>query len=270
MSFLTLWLSSGLVILVLMSLLWLLSLSLKDSSIVDIFWGAGFVITFWISTILVQGNPPVRILLLGLILTLWGLRLSLHILTRNAGKPEDFRYAAWREEAGVSWWWRSFFKVFVLQGAIMWVVSIPLLAAQIGDASSPFKCLDNVGLALWMVGFLFETGGDLQLARFKANPKNKGKLFNSGLWSLTRHPNYFGDAAQWWAFYLIAASTGAIWTIISPILMTYLLIYVSGVAMLEGSLAKNKPGYEDYISHTSSFFPWIPRAEKKHHKSNSV
>jgi steroid 5-alpha reductase family enzyme len=261
MSFINLWLTSGLIILVMMSLLWLLSLALRDSSIVDIFWGTGFVITFWISTILVPGNLPVRILLLGILLTLWGLRLSLHILARNSGKEEDFRYAAWRKAAGTSWWWLSYFKVFVLQGAVMWVVAIPLLASQTGDASSPLKCLDNAGVALWLIGFLFEAGGDWQLARFKANPNNKTKLMTSGLWSLTRHPNYFGDAAQWWAFYLIAASTGALWAILSPLLMTYLLIRVSGVAMLEGSLARNKPGYGDYIARTSSFFPWIPRKE---------
>jgi len=259
MAFLSLWLNSGLIILGLMTLLWLLSLALKDSSIVDIFWGAGFVITFWIATLFLPGIPPGRILLLGMLVTIWGLRLSLYVYSRNAGKGEDFRYAAWRKEAGDSWWWRSFFKVFLLQGAIMWIVAIPLLAAQTGYASSPFKCLDNVGVALWLVGFIFEAGGDWQLSRFKAHPENKGKLLTSGLWSLTRHPNYFGDAAQWWGFYLIAASTGALWTIISPILMTFLLVRVSGVAMLERTLKQAKPGYAEYSARTSAFFPWFPK-----------
>ena len=139
MTFLTLWFISALTILVLMTLLWLLSLPLKDASIVDIFWGTGFVIIFWIATLLVPGGLPARTLLLGGLVTLWGLRLTIYVFLRNAGKGEDFRYAAWREQAGASWWWRSFFKVFLLQGAIMWIVAIPLLAAQTGAASSPFK-----------------------------------------------------------------------------------------------------------------------------------
>jgi steroid 5-alpha reductase family enzyme len=259
MSFLSLWFSSGLIILGLMVLLWLLSLALKDSSIVDSFWGAGFVITFWAATLLVPGGLPPRLILLGVIVTLWGLRLSLYILSRNAGKGEDFRYAAWRREAGAAWWWRSFFKVFFLQGVLMWIIAIPLLAAQTGDTTRPLYCLDYAGAALWLVGLIFEAGGDWQLRRFKANPANKGKLLTTGLWSLTRHPNYFGDAAQWWGFYLIATANGALWTIFSPIIMTYLLMKVSGVVMLEKTLKDTKPGYADYIARTSAFFPWFPR-----------
>lgn len=259
MSFLTLWLICGGIIFVLMFLLWLLSLALKDASIVDIFWGTGFVILFWAAALLNPGPLGARILLLGAVVTLWGLRLSLHILSRNAGKEEDFRYAAWREAAGPSWWWRSFFKVFFLQGALLWVIAVPLIAAQTTSATGPLKCLDYTGAALWLVGFIFEAGGDWQLARFKARPENKGKLLTTGLWSLTRHPNYFGDAAQWWGFYLIAASAGAYWTIFSPILMTFLLVRISGVAMLEKTLKESKPGYQGYIARTSAFFPWFPR-----------
>lgn len=245
-------------ILGLMTLLWLLSLALKDSSIVDIFWGAGFVIIFWTATLLYPGPQTVRLILLGTIVTLWGLRLSLHIFRRNAGKGEDFRYAAWRKEAGSSWWWRSYFKVFFLQGFLMWIISVPLIAIQNADVASPLKCLDYTGGALWLVGFIFEAGGDWQLARFKSIPENKGKLLTTGLWKLTRHPNYFGDAAQWWGFYLITASAGAAWSIFSPILMTFLLLKVSGVSMLERSLKDTKPGYQAYITRTSAFFPWLP------------
>ena len=259
MPFLNLWLNSGLIILGLMTLLWLISLALKDSSIVDIFWGTGFVIAFWVTTLLVPGPLTPRIILLGTVATVWGLRLSLYIFLRNAGKGEDFRYAAWRAEAGPSWWWRSFFKVFFLQGFLMWIIAIPLLAAQTGDTTGSFKCLDYAGVALWLVGFIFEASGDWQLARFKSKPENKGKLLTTGLWSLTRHPNYFGDAAQWWGFYLIAASAGALWTVFSPIIMTFLLMRVSGVVMLEKTLKDTKPGYEDYIARTSAFFPWLPR-----------
>lgn len=259
MTFISLWLTSGLIILGLVTLLWLISLKIKDASIVDIFWGIGFVITFWIATLLTPGLLTTRIILLGTLATVWGLRLSLYIFSRNAGKGEDFRYAAWRAEAGASWWWRSFFKVFFLQGVLIWIIAVPLIATQTGDTTSPLKCLDYTGAALWLVGFIFEAGGDWQLVLFKSKPKNKGKLLSSGLWSLTRHPNYFGDAAQWWGFYLIAASAGALWTVISPIIMTFLLMRVSGVVMLEKTLKETKPGYAEYIERTSTFFPWLPR-----------
>jgi len=259
MTFLDLWLISGLAIFMLMTLIWFLSLKLKDSSIVDIFWGLGFVLIFWITTCVAPGPVTPRLLLLGTVVTIWGVRLSLYIYFRNKGKGEDFRYAAWRQVAGNSWWWRSFFKVFFLQGFLMWVIAVPLVAAQLGDVNSPLRCLDYTGASLWLLGFIFEAGGDWQLARFKSNPENKGKLLTAGLWSLTRHPNYFGDAAQWWGFYLIAASIGALWTVISPIIMTFLLVRISGVAMLERTLKDSKPGFEKYISRTSSFFPWLPR-----------
>jgi steroid 5-alpha reductase family enzyme len=259
MNFLPLWLSAGLLILSLMTLLWLVSLVLKDSSIVDSFWGTGFVIVFWTTAFLTPEPLTLRLVLLGTVVTVCGLRLSLYIFFRNKGKGEDFRYAAWRAEAGSSWWWRSFFKVFFLQGVLMWIIAIPLIAAQIGDTTGPLKCLDYTGAALWLVGIIFEAGSDWQLARFKAEPANKGKLLTSGLWNLTRHPNYFGDAAQWWGFWLIAASAGATWTIFSPVLMTFLLMQVSGVTMLEKTLKDTKPGYTDYIARTSAFFPWLPK-----------
>ncbi|HMV30125.1 MAG TPA: DUF1295 domain-containing protein, partial [Anaerolineales bacterium] len=233
MNFVSLWLTAGLIILVLMLLLWLYSLAIKNSSIVDIFWGTGFVITFWATAWIGATALSTRVLLLGVLVTLWGLRLSLYIFSRNHGQPEDFRYAKWREEAGSAWWWRSFFKVFLLQGVIMWVIAIPLIAAQT-STPSPFKCecTDYTGAALWLVGFIFEAGGDWQLARFKKDPANKGKLLTTGLWSLTRHPNYFGDAAQWWGFWLLAFANGAWWTFFSPLIMTYLLMRVSGVTLL--------------------------------------
>lgn len=258
MTFLPLWLSAGFTILILMTLLWLVSLAIKNSSIVDIFWGTGFVITYWVSTWINPAELSTRGLLLGVLVTLWGLRLSIYIFVRNHGQPEDFRYAAWRSEAGQSWWWRSFFKVFLLQGIILWIVATPLVAAQTA-LSTPLKCTDFTGAALWLIGFIFEAGGDLQLSRFRSNPTNKGKLLTTGLWSLTRHPNYFGDAAQWWGFWLIAFAGGAWWTVFSPLLMTFLLMKVSGVAMLERTLTKTKPGYEEYIARTSEFFPWLPK-----------
>ncbi|MBN1886806.1 MAG: DUF1295 domain-containing protein [Thermoflexales bacterium] len=259
MNFLPTYLTLGIVILGLMTLLWLLSLALKNSSIVDIFWGTGFVIVTWAAFLLTPEGFAARKLLLSALVTIWGLRLSLHILIRNWGKAEDFRYQAWRKEAGAAWWWRSFFKVFLLQGVILWIVATPLLAAQLSARPDHLTWLDYLAVAVWAVGFFFEAVGDWQLARFKASPANKGKVLNSGVWRYTRHPNYFGDATQWWAYYLIASASGGWWTIFSPILMTTLLMRVSGVTLLEKSLKEEKPGYKEYVETTSEFIPWFPR-----------
>jgi steroid 5-alpha reductase family enzyme len=249
----------GLWILGLMSLLWVISLTLKNSSIVDIFWGTGFIITSWIAFVRTIETVGARDWLIVILVTIWGLRLSLYVLRRNAGKGEDFRYAKWRNEAGSSWWWKSYFKVFLLQGLIMWVVAAPLTAIQLHGANDALGILDYLGIAIWALGFYFEVVGDAQLAIFKANRDKKEKLLTTGVWRFTRHPNYFGDSAQWWGFYIIALSSGAWWTIISPILMTYLLVKVSGVAMLERTLKNTKPEYEDYAQKTNAFIPWFPK-----------
>ncbi|MHB8194024.1 MAG: DUF1295 domain-containing protein [Bellilinea sp.] len=246
------------VILVFMTLLWLLSLRMKNASIVDIFWGTGFVLSGWLYFALTPDGFLLRKLLIAALVTIWGLRLSIHILLRNWGKPEDFRYQKWREENGDKWWWQSLFKVFFLQGLLLWIISIPLLAAQLRPNPDHLTFLDFLGLGLWLVGFFFESVGDFQLSRFKANPDNKGKVLDSGVWRFTRHPNYFGDSAQWWGYYLIAAAAGGWWSIFSPILMTYLLLRVSGVALLEKML-ETRPAYKEYIDRTSPFIPWFPR-----------
>lgn len=260
---LSIYANAALVILGLMIALWLISLLLKDSSIVDIFWGTGFVITAWFYFFLTPDGFVARKWLIVILTTIWGLRLSIHILLRNWGHGEDYRYQQWRQEAGSNWWWRSFFKVFLLQGALMWIISAPLLAAQSNPNPARLIWLDYLGAILWGIGFFFEAVGDWQLVRFRANPDNKGKLLNTGLWRYTRHPNYFGDAAQWWGFYLIAAAAGGYWTIFSPIIMTLLLRRVSGVTMLEKSLKESKPGYKEYVETTNTFIPWFP------HKSSS-
>jgi steroid 5-alpha reductase family enzyme len=258
MSFVSGYLTLGMVILGLMALLWLVSLALKNSSIVDIFWGTGFVITTWVAFALTPDGFALRKGLLSVLVTIWGLRLSLHILTRNWGKPEDFRYQTWRKEAGAAWWWKSFFKVFFMQGVILWIVATPLLAAQISAQPARLTWLDAIALLVWLVGFFFEAVGDWQLTRFKANPANKGKVLQTGVWRYTRHPNYFGDATQWWAYYLVALAAGGWWTIFSPIIMTTLLMRVSGVTLLEKSLKETKPGYKEYAETTSEFIPWFP------------
>lgn len=262
MDFWNSYLTAGLVILVTMTLLWVFSLIIKNSSIVDIFWGLGFVLTCWVYFNLTPNGFIGRKLLISILVTIWGLRLSLYILWRNYGKPEDFRYQKFRQEAGANWWWKSFLKVFLLQGILMWLISIPLLAAQASGQPDRLTWLDGFGIVVWMIGFFFESVGDFQLASFKANPENKGKVMNHGVWRYTRHPNYFGDAAQWWGFYLLAVATlGGAWTIFSPLIMTFFLLRVSGVTLLEKTL-NTRPGYEEYIQKTSAFVPWFPRKDE--------
>jgi steroid 5-alpha reductase family enzyme len=254
----------GLIILVCLTALWILSLILKDASIIDSFWGTGFVILAWVYFLAPGGLSqmlPRDILLMALV-TLWGLRLSLHILIRNWGKGEDYRYQEMRRGAGQKWWWLSFFQVFLLQGVLIMIVSAPLLGAAASHAPENLSLLDVLAAMVWTVGFFFEAVGDAHLVRFKRNPANKGKLLTSGVWTYTRHPNYFGDAAQWWGFYLLAVAAGAWWTIFGPVVMTFLLVRVSGVAMLEKALTKTKPGYEDYLRQTSAFVPALPRDER--------
>lgn len=258
MDFLPVFVSGLLTVGVAVTVLWLVSLALKDSSIVDIFWGLGFVIAA--VTYATQTSPQTgRHILVVALVTAWGVRLAAHLARRNLGKGEDYRYAAWRKQYGASWWWYSFFHVFALQGVILWVVSAPLLAAMSPDTAPVFTFWDVLGLLVWSVGFFFEAVGDYQLAAFKANPANKGKVLNTGLWRYTRHPNYFGDATQWWGFYLIALGAGGWWTIFSPLLMTYLLLKVSGVAMLERNLKERRPEYVEYIRKTSAFIPLPPK-----------
>lgn len=241
-----------------MLLLWLLSMRLGNAAIVDIFWGCGFGLLAWLYFALGAGLLP-RKLLVAVLVTIWGTRLSLHIWQRNRGRPEDFRYRAWREQWARSFAWRSLLQVFLLQGALVWLISAPLLLAQTAPAAPGM--LDALGTLLWLVGFAFEAGGDWQLQRFKANPLNAGRVLDSGLWRYTRHPNYFGDALIWWGLFLLGAG-GPLggWAIGSPLLMTVLLMRVSGVTLLEQTLAQ-RPAYREYIARTPAFFPWWPKRE---------
>jgi len=249
---------TALVILIYMTLVWLASLAKKDASLVDTFWGLGFVVCAATYFALTDGFTTRKILLL-VIVAIWGLRLSGYIFWRNWGKPEDYRYQKWRAEAGGKFWWTSYFKVFLTQGFLMWVISAPLLAAQYSATPAHLTILDILGALFWAVGLFFEAVGDSQLARFKADPANKGKVMDRGLWRYTRHPNYFGEATMWWGYFLIALAAGGWWAFYSPILMTFLLLRVSGVALLEKGLSETKPKYKDYIERTSAFFPLPPR-----------
>jgi steroid 5-alpha reductase family enzyme len=242
--------------------LWLVSLARRDASIADRFWGLGFVLlAAWYSSH--GGGWPIRSWLLLGLTAVWGIRLSVHIHRRNRGRPEDPRYARWRENGGASYWWTSLWRVFVLQALILWIVSAPLLAGQSSGTPDHLTAADFAGSAIWLIGFAFEAVGDAQLAVFRGDPTNAGKVLSTGLWRFTRHPNYFGDALIWWGFFVIATSVpGGGWTVFSPVLMTILLVRVSGVSLLENSLRATKSGHADYVARTSAFIPWPPRRRR--------
>lgn len=241
---------------------WLLSLPLRDASIVDMFWGLGFVLIAWTTWTQSSGDPT-RKLLLAVLITIWGLRLSGYIAWRNIGHGEDPRYRAMREKAGDKFPLLSLIRVFLLQGVVMWIVSLPVQLGQIPETPAP-TVWDYLGAFLWAVGVFFESVGDFQLARFKANPENQGKVLNHGLWRFTRHPNYFGDFLMWWGIFLIALAASPSqnwWSGIGPLIMSFFLMKVSGVTLLEKSLKESKgSAYDDYVQRTNAFFPGPPKS----------
>ncbi len=243
------------------TLLWLASLPIRNVSIIDSFWGMGFVlaaVVYWATT---SGESPRRFLILALV-TIWGLRLSLYIFWRNAGHGEDFRYAQFRKDFGPGYWWYSFFSVFLLQGVLVWLISPPILGAMLTASvpeTAPLGVWDALGVLVWLIGFAFEAGGDYQMARFKANPENKGKVCNVGFWRYTRHPNYFGDSAMWVGYTFLCFGGGLYWPAYGAVLMIALIIRVSGVFLLEQTLVETKPQYREYVATTSAFLPWFPK-----------
>jgi steroid 5-alpha reductase family enzyme len=238
--------------------LWLLSLALADASIADLFWGPAFVLVTAVAFVGSGGATPRRLLALALV-GVWGLRLAIYLAWRNLGHGEDYRYRAIRKRIGPRFWLISLGTVFVLQGLLAFVVSLPLQAIMLRP-DRPLGALDVVGALAWLVGLGFETVGDWQLARFKRDPASQGQVMDRGLWRYTRHPNYFGDCVVWWGLYLLAAADGAWWTAIGPALMTLLLLRVSGVALLERTIRQRRPAYAEYAARTSAFVPWPPRA----------
>ena len=238
---------------------WLLSVRLRDVSIVDVMWGPGFALVAAVSAVLGSGDAARKTIVVVLV-SVWGLRLAAHIFARNRGHAEDYRYRAMRARHGARFVWVSAFTVFGLQGVLLLFIALPLVAATARPGAPALGALDFAGVALFLAGFLCEAIGDAQLARFKADPANRGKVCDVGLWRYSRHPNYFGDATLWWGLFLVACAVPAGWrTIASPIVMTVLLLKVSGVALLERGLAATKPGYADYVARTSAFVPWFPR-----------
>ena len=239
---------------------WLVSLPLKNAGVIDIFWGPAIALVAWVSVFAYDHPFSAPTWLLLAMVSLWALRLALHLGRRNLGAPEDFRYAAFRQQAGDGFWLRSLVTIFWLQAALAWVVAAPLVghAARVDDGS--LGLVHYVGGIIFLVGFLFESVADAQLRSFKADPANEGEVLSSGLWGLTRHPNYFGEAVLWWGIYVATIGTGGAPFVVGPILITWMLMRFSGVAMLERGLKDRKPKYADYIENTPAFFPrLLPR-----------
>ena len=248
-------------ILTAVTFVWLVSLWKWDVSIVDIFWSLGFVGTSWLYRGL-GSETDFRHQMLLILVTVWGLRLALYLLWRNWGSEEDPRYQTMRASRGENFWWMSLITIFFLQGVLIWIISTPLFVVQLKAGPPLWTWTDIAGLLFWSIGFFFETVGDWQLARFKADPANRGRVMRTGLWAYTRHPNYFGDAMVWWGFFLFALSiSGGLWTVVGPVVMTFLLLKVSGVALLEQTITERRPEYRDYIQQTNAFLPWFPRRQ---------
>jgi steroid 5-alpha reductase family enzyme len=244
------------VVFALMTVGWIISIVRRDASVVDIGWGLGFVLIAWASYLrFAEGELWAR-LLLGMA-TVWGLRLAIHVARRNLPKGEDYRYKAMREKGPDTFARDSLFTIFYFQGVLMTVVSLPL---QWGiSRPPPTAVLAYLGLAIFAVGLFFEAVGDWQLAQFKADPANRNRVMDKGLWRYTRHPNYFGDFCVWWGIYLVALAAGHWWTIVGPLVMTALLMRYSGAGLLEKTIGKRRPGYEEYVERTNGFFPGPPK-----------
>jgi steroid 5-alpha reductase family enzyme len=261
-------LSAALAVFLYMTAVFIIALLRKDNSVVDIAWGPGFVLVALLTFFLREGIEARHVLISGLVLV-WATRLALHIYFRNRGRGEDFRYAKWRKEWGKWFVPRSFFQIFMLQGVFLILVALPIIQVN-ASSEAGLMPLDALGVAVWLVGFVFEAVGDFQLSRFKKNPKNRGKIMSVGLWKYTRHPNYFGEAAVWWGIFLIALSVRNGWiAIISPLTITFLLLKVSGVAMLEKKYAGNSE-FAAYARRTRAFFPWFPKKPAPEQEKSSV
>lgn len=250
---------NALAVLIMMIVLWAWSVYRRDASIVDPWWSMGFLLVA-VCTWLSSSGSLSKAVLLGCV-ALWAVRLWWHLLRRSIGKPEDPRYQQFRKRFGAQrYWWVSLFQVFLLQGALLVLIAVPLEAALAAPLADGFVWNDGVGVVFFAIGFVCEATADSQLQRFRADPSKRGAVLDTGIWRYSRHPNYFGETLIWWGFWLCAVDAPfGVWSVVSPVLLTVLLLRVSGVTMLESQLAKTKPGYAEYVRKTSVFVPWPPK-----------
>ena len=246
---------------------WLYSVARRNVGIVDSLWSVMILATVAVYVVLAESSGP-RATLLLVLLGVWALRLSLHITVRNHGEPEDRRYQAIRSNNQPHFWLKSLYIVFVLQAVLAWFIAMPAVAAV--ASPKPLGWLDAVAVAVWLTGMVFEVVGDWQLMRFQRTRDSRDRVLDTGLWRDTRHTNYFGEALLWWGVFLAALAAGAWWAIVSPILMTFLLLRVSGVALLEKDIADRRPAYRDYVERTSAFLPAPPKPQRNGDAVNGV
>ncbi|MBR9980782.1 MAG: DUF1295 domain-containing protein [Desulfatitalea sp.] len=236
---------------------WVISVARRDVTVVDSLWGLGFILIAWLTVVRADGYAG-RAWLLVAMTTVWGLRLSGSLWRRNRGKGEDPRYGAWRAQTGPAFWWVSLFKVFLLQAAVLWLISLALQVGISAPVPARWTGWDLLGLALWLVGMVLEATADRQLARFKSDPESRGRIMDRGLWAYSRHPNYFGEILIWWGiFFVAAAAPGGGWTVASPLLLTYVLVRLTGVALTEKTMRARRTGYAEYQQRTSVLVPWF-------------
>ena len=259
MDIISILISNFIAVLGMMLLGWIISLITRNVTIVDSLWGLGFVLIAWLTFFTAEGFQG-RMILITLLVTLWGLRLSLHLSWRNWGHGEDPRYGLWREESGNRFWLISLFKVFVLQAIFLWAIALSLQWGQMSPQPPQLTWIDYLGVSVWALGFFFEVVGDWQLARFKSDAANKGRVMDQGLWAYSRHPNYFGECLVWWGIFLITLATpSSLWTVISPIIITTVLLKMTGVTLMEKTIVHTRPKYREYIARTNAFIPWFPK-----------
>jgi steroid 5-alpha reductase family enzyme len=227
----------------------------KRNDVADIAWGLGFTLVAWASFLF--ANSDIKPLIVNTLVSIWGLRLAFHIYKRNINKPEDSRYQAWRKEWKL-FYLRSFFQVFILQGIFLFMIIQPAIFINL-YSNNTISLTDYIGIIVWLIGFYFESQGDSQLKAFISNPQNKGKIMDQGLWKYTRHPNYFGEVTMWWGIFILALSTPSGYlTIIGPLTITILILFVSGIPLLEKKY-EGRPDFEEYKRKTSIFIPLPPK-----------
>lgn len=256
MSIASTWLAALPATLALAVVAWALATSRRNAGLVDIFWSLFMLLAGCVYASL-DATIDTRVVVVFSLLAAWALRLATHLAMRNWGAPEDRRYREIRARNEPHFAWKSLYLVFLLQAVLAWIVTAPLAVAIAGNASlGPW---DAVGVILVVAGIAMETVADAQLEQFKADSANAGRVMDRGLWRYSRHPNYFGEFCVWWGFYLLALPAGGAWTVFSPLLMSVLLLRVSGVTLLEKDIAERRPGYREYVLRTNAFFPWLPR-----------
>jgi steroid 5-alpha reductase family enzyme len=256
MSFLELYAYAAGSVLLVVSVLWMISVAIRDASIIDMFWGLLFVIMAWTLFAMQLGAGALKPFVFLFLVTAWGMRLAVHLTARNLGEGEDNRYRLWRHHGGETWWLKTYWRIYLFQGGLALIVATPVIAAFYGP--EVFTTVTWLGVIIWALGLGIESTADIQLTRFRADPDNEAKVMDAGLWRYSRHPNYFGDALMWWGLGLFTLSPMTLWSLLGPLAMTVIFLSLSN-NVIERGLNKRHPAYEAYVKRTSVFVPMPPK-----------